>query len=98
MMQHFHLYGAYDGDVHTHNIECRWKRVKKKLRNQSDTSQALFPSYIKEFVWLENYCRTANKKIFSCIIRLIDESYNKCVICKAADDFYDLNIPVNIFL
>ena len=65
-----------DGDVHTQNIECLWKRAKKKLRNQSGTSQALFPSYIKEFVWHENYCRTANKKIFSCIIRLIDESYN----------------------
>ena len=63
--------------IRAHGLLNRlWKRAKKKLRNQSGTSQALFPSYIKEFVWRENYCRTANKKIFSCIIQLIDESYN----------------------
>lgn len=40
-----------DPDVHTQNVECMWMRAKRKLRRQHGTSDALFASYLSEFVW-----------------------------------------------
>jgi transposase-like protein len=64
-----------DPAIHTQSVESMWKRAKKKLRNQSGTSQALFPSYIREFMWRENVCKSENKDVFSCIIGLIAVTY-----------------------
>ena len=37
--------------VHTQSIESLWKRAKRKLRDASGTSEALFPSYVSEVMW-----------------------------------------------
>ena len=65
----------FDTEIHTQSIESLWKRAKKKLRNQSGTSQELFPSYLKEVMWRENYCKAENKDCFPSFVRLIAENY-----------------------
>ena len=62
-------------DINTQSVESLWKRAKKKLRNAGGTSNALFPSYISEVVWRENYARANEKEIFSSFIRLITDYY-----------------------
>ena len=46
-----HFVDPLDDTVHTQNIEGLWMHAKRKLRRQSGTSRALFPTYLAEFVW-----------------------------------------------
>ena len=64
-----------DPEVHTQSIKSLWKQAKKKLCNQSGTSQELFSSYVKEVIWHENYCKSVNRPVFSSLVRLIAENY-----------------------
>jgi transposase-like protein len=58
-----------DSDIHTQTIESLWKEAKKKLRQQSGTSQDLFPSYLKEFMWRRNFKPNFFSGILVCIIQ-----------------------------
>ena len=40
-----------DPEVHTQNVEDLWMRAKRKICRQLGTSNALFPSYLHEFIW-----------------------------------------------
>lgn len=57
-------------DVHTQTIESLWSRVKRKFKRQYGTSQALFPSYVHEFMW-----RNSHKNHFSAILIWIAQQY-----------------------
>ena len=61
-----------DRSVHTQLIENTWMRAKRKLRRQCGTSEELFPSYIHEFIWRNQY-RPNN--IFSEFIIAVNEHY-----------------------
>ena len=62
-----------DETIHTQNVENLWMRVKRKLRRQFGTSEQLFTSYIKEFMWLNNF---KEKNPFSTLIVCVTELYN----------------------
>ena len=62
-----------DPEVHTQNIEAMWKHAKKRLRNQSGTSEALFLTYIKEFMWRRNFVK--DRSAFDCICFEITRNY-----------------------
>jgi transposase-like protein len=50
-----HFVNPSDCDVHTQNIETLWSRAKRMLKRQTpSTSAALFPSYLREFMWRES--------------------------------------------
>lgn len=60
-----------DNNIHTQNIENLWARAKRKFKRQYGTSEALFTSYLHEFVW-----RNAHKNShFSAIIICIAQQY-----------------------
>jgi len=40
-----------DADVHTQNVENLWMKAKRKIRRQFGTSQELFTSYLREFLF-----------------------------------------------
>ncbi|CAH1375563.1 unnamed protein product [Tenebrio molitor] len=61
-----------DPNVHTQHVENMWMRAKKKLRRQYGTSEALFTSYLHEFLW-RNKHKFVNK--FSAFLNCIAEQY-----------------------
>ena len=40
-----------DAETQTQSVENFWMRAKRKLRRQCGTSEALFPSYLSEFMY-----------------------------------------------
>ncbi|XP_069671424.1 uncharacterized protein [Periplaneta americana] len=38
-------------EIHMENVENLWMGIKTKIRKQYGTSEALFPSYLHEFLW-----------------------------------------------
>ena len=46
-----HFVDPDDNEVHTQSVENMWMRAKRKIRRQFGTSDALFPSYLHEFIW-----------------------------------------------
>ena len=68
-----HFVDPDDSNIHTQNVENMWMRVKCKLRRQFGTSDALFTSYLHEFMWR---CRFKNVPMFSALIICILEFYH----------------------
>ena len=68
-----HFVDPDDSNIHTQNVENMWMRVKRKLRRQFGTSDALFTSYLHEFMWR---CRFKNVPMFSALIICILEFYH----------------------
>ena len=62
-----------DPIVHTQNIENMWMRAKRKLKRQFGTSQALFPSYLQEFAYRNQF---RHQELFGCVLMSISENYN----------------------
>lgn len=56
-----------DPMIHTQTVEDMWMRTKRKIRQQLGTSEALFPSYIHEFVWRNKYKHHILANLFICI-------------------------------
>ena len=56
-----------DPMIHTQTVEGIWMRAKRKIRQQLGTSEALFPSYIHEFVWRNKYKHHILANLFICI-------------------------------
>lgn len=54
-------------DIHTNNVESMWMHAKRKLRRQFGTSEALFPSYLDEFMWRK---RVGPNKFGEMLIRI----------------------------
>ena len=46
-----HFVDPDDNEVHTQSVENMWMRAKRKIRHQFGMSDALFPSYLHEFIW-----------------------------------------------
>jgi hypothetical protein len=59
-------------EIHTQSIESMWCDLKKKIRRQRGTSEALFPSYIDEFVWRSH---RGNKSVFVFLLQCIAQQY-----------------------
>jgi len=62
----------HDPEVHTENILSMWSRAKKKIHRQHGTSEALFPSYVHEFLFRT---MVKDKDIFTELILCIGETY-----------------------
>ena len=45
-----HFVDPLNNEVYTQNVENMWMRLKRKLRQQFGTSEALFQSHLREFV------------------------------------------------
>ena len=67
-----HFVDPGDDDIHTQNIENMWMLAKRKLRRQFGTSDALFPSYLHEFVWRQSI---PDKKFFQHFLNVIGNIY-----------------------
>jgi transposase-like protein len=61
-----------DREVHTQKVENMWMRAKHKLRRQFGTSRALFPSYLHEFVWRNQF---REKNVFAEFLICIGQQY-----------------------
>ena len=46
-----------DADVHTQNVENMWARLKRKFKRGYGTSNALFPTYLQEFMFRQQFAR-----------------------------------------
>ena len=68
-----HFVDPDDPCIHTQNVENMWMRVKRKLRRQFGTSDALFTSYLHEFMWRGHF---KNVPTFSALILCIWQFYN----------------------
>ena len=64
-----------DPEIHTQSVESMWKRAKRKLRAGSGTSAELFPSYVMEAMWRENYAHDDGKEVFASMLHLITQYY-----------------------
>ena len=62
-----------DPEIHTQSVESMWKRAKRKLRAGSGTSAELFPSYVMEAMWRENYAHDDGKEVFASMLHLITQ-------------------------
>jgi transposase-like protein len=60
-------------EVHTQNVENMWMRAKRKIRRQFGTSRALFPSYLSEFVYRNQF---QNQQLFGCFLVSVGENYS----------------------
>ena len=58
--------------VHTQNVENMWMRAKRKLKRQFGTSRALFPSYLHEFMFRNQF---RDQDLFPNFIIAIAENY-----------------------
>lgn len=63
-----------DPNVHTNSIEGLWAHMKKKLRDQFGTSNALFVSHMHEFIY-RNYHRIQKREFFNQFLLAIQDSY-----------------------
>ena len=61
-----------DPDIHTQNVENMWMRAKQKLRRQFGMSRALFPTYLKEFMFCNS---VGHNDPFSELLLGVRESY-----------------------
>lgn len=59
-------------DVHTNNVENMWMRAKRKLRRQFGTSEALFTTYLDEFVWRSHHPQWPFVNLLSNVTRMYD--------------------------
>jgi len=69
--QHYFV-DPMDDRVHTQNVENMWMRAKRKLKRQFGTSRALFPSYLHEFMYRNQF---RGRDIFSNFIVTIAENF-----------------------
>ena len=67
-----HFVDPTDRSIHTNNIENLWMRAKRKLKRQFGTSRALFPTYLKEFVWRQEH---KQQDYFAALCNCIREQY-----------------------
>lgn len=61
-----------DTDTHTQNVENMWMRAKRKIRQQYGTSEALFESYLSEFLWRNS---VGNRDVFATFLQCISDVY-----------------------
>lgn len=61
-----------DRENHTQNCENMWMRAKRKLKRQFGTSDALFPSYLQEFVYRSYY---TGQDLFANFLATLFENY-----------------------
>nr|XP_022903262.1 uncharacterized protein LOC111415684 [Onthophagus taurus] len=61
-----------DPTIHTQNVENMWMRAKRKLKRQCGTSEALFTSYLHEFIWRNKF---KSRDIFSALLVCVREQY-----------------------
>jgi len=59
-------------ETHTQAVEGFWMHAKRKIRRQLGTSEALFPSYMHEFLWR---WRHKNMDLFAALISCINDQY-----------------------
>ena len=67
-----HFVDPDDNEVHTQSVEDMWMRAKHKIRRQFSTSDALFPSYLYEFIWRQMF---VNGKYFEQCLNMIHGIY-----------------------
>ena len=67
-----HFVDPDDNKVHTQSVENMWMRAKCKIRRQFGTSEALFPSYLHEFIWRQT---VINGKYFEQCLNMIHVIY-----------------------
>jgi hypothetical protein len=56
--------------VHTNGVENYWQRCKKRLKRIHGTNQALLPSHLDEFLWLERFGKTITERWDNFILTL----------------------------
>ena len=56
--------------MHTQNIKNTWMRAKRKLRRQYGTSEALFPSYLSEYLWRQRVGLNKFGEMLRCIAQI----------------------------
>lgn len=67
-----HFVDPDDRTIHTQRVENMWMRAKRKLRRQFGTSEALFPSYLHEFIWRNKF---QNRNLFGHFLVCLSEQY-----------------------
>lgn len=67
-----HFVDPNDDTAHTQNIENMWMRAKRKLKRQFGTSRQLFPQYLHEFIYRNQF---RNNDIFPHFIITIGDNY-----------------------
>jgi len=67
-----HFVDPVHPEINTQAIEGLWMQAKRKLRYQSGTSHALFPSYLSAFQW-----RFSHKShVFGQYLKLLSDNYD----------------------
>jgi hypothetical protein len=61
-----------DADVHTQDVENMWMRAKRKIWRQFGTSRVLFPSYLHEFMYRNQFQR---RYLFGNFLTTLVENY-----------------------
>lgn len=61
--------------VHTNNVEAYWQRCKRRFKKIYGTSRNLLPSHIDDFLWLERYGETLEKRWNNTLL-MLSEHYN----------------------
>ena len=69
-----------DAEVHTQNVENLWMRAKRKLKRQFGTSRDLFPSYLHEFVFRNQFRR---QDMFTNYLVTVAENYARLTLLYA---------------
>lgn len=67
-----HFVDPTDAEVHTQNVANLWMRAKRKLKRQFGTSRALFPSYLHEFVYRNQFLQ---QNLFPSFVVFIGDNY-----------------------
>lgn len=67
-----HFVDLDDANIHTENVENMWMRAKRKLRRQFGTSDALFNSYLHEFMYRNKF---RGQDIFKVFLQTLTENY-----------------------
>lgn len=65
---HLNFVAPNDQTCHTQQIEGLWKHSKDLIRRLCGTSEANFPSYLREFQW-----RAAHRRGKACFIDILHE-------------------------